>query len=211
MSAFLPAVAAAVPVGAGWSLHAVWLRRRLDRARRDPLTGLPGRDVFQVRARRMLRAPGVVVVLVDLDRFKVLNDRHGHGAGDAVLATTAARLAVWAEGRGGVVARLGGDEFAAAVTAPGDLPSALTGLHAALCVPVPYRRHQLRVGASVGTYREECLPHPELGRALRRADEAMYAAKRLGGGWQLATGPIPSMTSANGRRTGRRGTSGGVR
>lgn len=203
--------AAAGPLAAGWSVHGLRLRRRIERARRDPLTGLPGRDAFQAWARRMMRSRGLVLVFVDLDHFKALNDAYGHAAGDAVLVTAAARLAGWAEGRGGYAARLGGDEFAAAITAPTDLPDVLGSLHAALCRPVLYRHRDLHVGVSVGAYREEGLAESGLGRAMRRADEAMYAAKRTGGGWQIADGPIPSITTTNGRRTGRRGTSGGAR
>ncbi|GGR39260.1 GGDEF domain-containing protein [Streptomyces netropsis] len=216
MNALLTASAAAGPLAAGWSLHTLLLRRRVERARRDPLTGLPGRDAFTTTARRRLRAPGGVVVLVDLDGFKQVNDAHGHAAGDEVLASAAKRLAVWSETRGGCAGRLGGDEFAATITcpAPSDLPFELDALHDALTSPVPFRGAELDVGASIGAFAVAGLPEPVLGPALRRADEAMYAAKRGGGGWHVADGPIPVMTTTNGRRTGRPGTnprSGGSR
>ncbi|MEU1311725.1 GGDEF domain-containing protein [Streptomyces cinnamoneus] len=206
MSELLTALAAAAPLAAGWSLHGFLLKRSVEAARRDPLTGLPGRSLFQRRARKILRTGDVVVLLIDLDHFKALNDTHGHGAGDAVLATTAARLSGWAERHSGLAARLGGDEFAATITAPGDLPSALSALHGSLCRPVPCRCQDLQVGASVGAYYAAHLPEPALERAMRRADEAMYAAKRTGGGWQIADTPTPAMTTTNGRRTGRPGT-----
>ncbi|MGW2370279.1 GGDEF domain-containing protein [Streptomyces sp. NPDC001667] len=210
MSSLLPMAATAGPLAVGWAVHGLWFRRQVERARRDPLTGLPGRTAFLAWVRRM-RAQGLVLVWVDLDRLKALNDAYGHAAGDAVLVTSAARLAGWAEQHGGYAARLGGDEFAAAITSPSHLPDVLGELHEVLCGSVPFRRHELRVGASVGAYREEDLAESGLGRAMRRADEAMYAAKRSGGGWRIAHGPIPSMTTTNGRRTGRRGTSGGAR
>lgn len=92
-----------------WGVHGWWMSRRLRTARRDPLTGLWTRDAFTRRARRLLRNPHAVVVLADVDRFKQVNDTHGHAAGDALLAATAGRLA-HAVGRAGVAGRLGGDD-----------------------------------------------------------------------------------------------------
>ncbi|MEU1559768.1 GGDEF domain-containing protein, partial [Streptomyces mirabilis] len=87
LAALLPAAASL-----GWAVHARWLHRRLTTARHDPLTGLWTRDAFTRRARRLLRDPRAVVVLADVDHFKQINDTHGHAAGDALLATIAARL-----------------------------------------------------------------------------------------------------------------------
>ncbi|GGR40886.1 GGDEF domain-containing protein [Streptomyces netropsis] len=216
MNALVTASVAAGPLAAGWSLHTLFLRRKVALARRDPLTGLPGRDSFTTTARRRLLAPAGVVVLVDLDGFKQVNDTYGHAAGDEVLATVAARLKSWAQVRGGCAGRLGGDEFAATITCPTlrDLPCELHTLADLLCVPVTFRDTALPVGASIGAFPVAGLPDPVLHRALRRADEAMYAAKRDGGGWRIADGPVPAMTTTNGRRTGRSGTtarSGGSR
>ncbi|MEU9581002.1 GGDEF domain-containing protein [Streptomyces chilikensis] len=74
------------------------------------------RDTCTAHAQRLLRRHGdeTVVVLVDQDHFKAVNDRLGHPAGDAMLRATADRLAAWA-GPHATVCRLGGDEFAAAV------------------------------------------------------------------------------------------------
>ncbi|QSY52251.1 MULTISPECIES: GGDEF domain-containing protein [Streptomyces] len=208
MDTLLAASVAAGPVAAGWSLHTLLLRHRIDRARRDPLTGLPGRGMFEATARRALRKPGGVVVLIDLDRFKALNDAHGHAAGDAVLAAAAERLSAFAVLLDGCAGRLGGDEFALVVfpQRPDCLSFDLGGLHEDLCEPVPFRGTDLRVGASIGAFATTSLPAPDLSRALRLADEAMYDAKKIGGGWRIARSPIPSMTSTHGRRTGRRGT-----
>ncbi len=163
--------------------------------------------MFLRRANRLLKVPGAVMVLVDLDRFKALNDTHGHAAGDAVLARLAERLMVWAGALDGCAGRLGGDEFTAVVVPrhPDGISCHLDNLFDLLCAPVPFRDVELRVGASIGAYVAE--RPPELGRAMRRADEAMYTAKRAGGGWRIADTPTPAMTSTNGRRTGRPGTS----
>ncbi|MBT2383001.1 GGDEF domain-containing protein [Streptomyces sp. ISL-11] len=200
--------AAAAPLLAGWSVHTLLLRRRIARIRLDPLTGLPGRAQFTTSARRDLRAPGAVVVLLDLDGFKAVNDTHGHAAGDAVLTAVGDRLQTWAALLGGSAGRLGGDEFAATAVIPDSArrPFELRELDEVLCSPVPFRGAELTVGASIGAFAVAGLPAPALDLALRRADEAMYAAKRTGGGWRIAEGPIPEMTTTNGRRTGRPGT-----
>lgn len=114
MSALIAATMAAGPLVAGWSVHLWWLRRRLESARRDPLTGLWTREGFARRAAVLLRDPRAVVVLADVDHFKHVNDTHGHAAGDALLRATAGRLAHYT-GPTGVAGRLGGDEFAAVV------------------------------------------------------------------------------------------------
>lgn len=206
MSALIPAAAAAAPL-AGWSLHALWMRRRLDTARRDPLTGLHTRAVFEKRAGRLLAGGPCAVLLVDLDRFKELNDTFGHAAGDAALQGAAAALNDANNDRG-AVARLGGDEFAAVIPMPDpiSLPWLLRGLHDELCAPTVCRGRVLTVGASIGACWTGELPVPDLSLALRRADEAMYAVKRGGGGWLPADGPELTRRTVNGRRAGRTGT-----
>lgn len=180
MSPALSAMAA-LPL-LGWSVHAAALRHRLDLARRDPLTGLATRGQFTDRATRLLRASPALVVLVDLDRFKPLNDTHGHAAGDAALHAVAERLTAWAR-RGGLAARLGGDEFAAVLPAPADPGRELAALHSALTEPFTYQNQWLEVGASVGGHLAPA--DTPLARALCAADAAMYDAKRDGGGWRL--------------------------
>ncbi|MFB7862241.1 GGDEF domain-containing protein [Streptomyces sp. NPDC056069] len=163
----------------GWALHGSMLLRRLGAARRDPLTGLHTRAGFTARAEHfMTRNANALVILVDLDDFKSVNDTHGHAAGDAVLTTTASRLTAWC-GRHGIAARLGGDEFAAIVTDPAHT-AGLPALRAAFDRPVPYRGHTLRVSASVGHCHRAHLPVPILTDALSAADAAMYAAKGHG-------------------------------
>ncbi|WP_323748967.1 diguanylate cyclase domain-containing protein [Streptomyces sp. PR69] len=98
MSHTLTAVSAALPVVAGWSVHSVRLRRRIEAARRDPLTGLWTRDAFAERACALLaRSRAHLVCVVDLDGFKQVNDTLGHAAGGAVLRTVGRRLAGWAK------------------------------------------------------------------------------------------------------------------
>ena len=194
MSPALSAMAA-LPL-LGWSVHAAALRHRLDLARRDPLTGLATRGQFTDRATRLLRASPALVVLVDLDRFKPINDTHGHAAGDAVLRAVAERLTAWI-GRSGIAARLGGDEFAAILPAPADPGQELTDLHYSLTRPVAYQAKQLEIGASIGAH---LAPASEpLSAALCAADVTMYTAKRHSGGWHLASPDGPAESEAPGR------------
>ena len=111
-----PLIAAAgLSALAGWTAHATYLRRALRAARCDPVTGLPGRAGWTAQAARIMRGRGTrTVILVDVDRFKRVNDTYGHAAGDELLAVTAARLCAWAARvGGGACGRLGGDEFTA--------------------------------------------------------------------------------------------------
>ncbi|MFF3317645.1 GGDEF domain-containing protein [Streptomyces sp. NPDC003035] len=172
-------IAAAGLPALGWALHGSMLARRLGAARRDPLTGLHTRAGWTTRAEHLITRHGnALVLLVDLDDFKAINDTHGHAAGDTVLTATASRLAAWC-GRHGIAARLGGDEFAAIVTDP-DHTAGLPALRAALDQPVTHDGHTLRVSASVGHCHREHLPVPLLTDALSAADASMYAAKGHG-------------------------------
>ncbi|MER6615159.1 GGDEF domain-containing protein [Streptomyces xantholiticus] len=206
MSQVLAAVSVSLPLAAGWSVHSLRLRHQLVVARRDPLSGLYRREAFETKASRMLRRGPLGVAVLDLDGFKAVNDTHGHAAGDAVLSAVGARLAAVVAGRG-IGGRLGGDEFALAVPLPGSI--ALSGLlrqtSQALHVPVTFEGQALPLGGSVGGLWTGQLPASDLSRAMRRADEAMYAAKQEGGGWRIAYGCQPTHRTVNGRRAGRRG------
>lgn len=209
MSALFPAAAAAAPLAAGWSAHTLLWRRRLERARRDPLTGLPTRDAFERRAARLLYSGPRAVFVIDLDGFKGVNDNYGHTAGDAALAAAGRRLTHWATDAGCIVARLGGDEFAAVapIYSRADLTWELGRLHTALCQPIPFDGLALSVGASIGAVWTGPARHAYgLPVLLRRADEAMYEAKHAGGPWHIATGTTPTHPTVNGRRAGRDGT-----
>jgi diguanylate cyclase (GGDEF)-like protein len=185
----LPVYAAALPL-AGWAVHSGVLTARLNRARRDPLTGLLTRDGFERAARKALdhpkRYPEMGVAFVDLDRFKQVNDTHGHAAGDAALLHTAVSLRLFA-GVGGTAARLGGDEFAAVL--PVTTLSLRVGRLAARLHGFTWNGLDLPLSASVGVCRVADLPAPSLTAALGAADAAMYAAKQTSGHtgtWVLA-------------------------
>jgi diguanylate cyclase (GGDEF)-like protein len=210
----MTAVASASPLVAGWSVHSLWLRRRLVTARRDPLTGLWTRRDFERAAGHLAGRGPATVVLIDLDGFKQVNDRHGHHVGDLVIRGAGHGLTEWNNHIArGVVARLGGDEFAACFPAPDPDRARLTlsSLHGLLTAPLLVGDPDspvVAVGASVGA----CwVPDPGafgLPALLRRADEAMYAVKRGGGGVLLTTDPGTARGKVNGRRPGRRGAAG---
>ena len=162
-------------------LHAAHLA---EAAATDPLTGLANRSGLAQKSTQML-ADGAAhaLMLLDLDRFKPINDTHGHDAGDAVLRAVAARLQA-AVRAGDIVARLGGDEFVILLARPlpdDQLEALALGLEAAVRQPVDFQGQALTVGASTGIARS-----PQDGRTLtelmRSADQAMYQAKQSGSG-----------------------------
>lgn len=211
MSHTLAALSAALPLASGWSVHSLWMRRRIETARRDPLTGLLTRDAFADRAARRLAQGRSAVYVIDLDRFKEINDTHGHAAGDAVLRATGQRLSRWAADNAGTVVRLGGDEFAAVapVFSREDLLWTLTELTRSLEEPVHADGHVVTVGASIGAVAfNPRTDTADVSALLRLADEQMYRAKRGGAPWMRALSLTPEHATVNGRRDGRRGTSG---
>ena len=123
----------------------------------------------------------VAVLLVDLDDFKPIHDRHGHAVGDWVLRELADRLSSCVRGRG-TVARFGGDEFFVVLTGVDDRTAgarAAEELLRYLSRPLRIAGREARVGGSIGiaTYPDHGASPEEL---LERADEAMYVAKRRG-------------------------------
>ncbi|WP_030153741.1 GGDEF domain-containing protein [Streptomyces sp. NRRL S-244] len=215
MSHTLTALSAALPVAAGWSAHGFRLRRRIDAARRDPLTGLWTRAPFEERARKSLtRGRQRAVYVMDLNWFKQINDRFGHAAGDAVIRATGERLARWAADHAGVAGRLGGDEFAAVTDVCGEADTVTDNLSAKVLdllhrleQPVVFDGRPIGVHVSVGAVRY-WRDTADLSALLRLADEHMYMAKREGGGASLAPRfpTKPQSETVNGRRAGRRGT-----
>ncbi|MFC8258382.1 GGDEF domain-containing protein [Streptomyces sp. NPDC057291] len=205
MNTLLTTLAAAGPLAAGWSAHTMWFRRRLHTARRDPLTGLRTRDGFTRRATALLKNPQAVVVLADVDHFKQINDTHGHAAGDALLKVTADRLTHYV-GRHGVAGRLGGDEFAAVVIDNHDTAADLLAvLHGVLARPADGLDPAVHTTVSLGWVRAADHPGEDLSGLLRRADEAMYAAKQGRAGVRRA-GLGRLFATWSGRRAGRRGS-----
>lgn len=199
----------AVPL-TGWTVHAVSLHRKLAAARKDPLTGLLGRDCYTAKARQITDRYGdaALVVLVDLDHFKQINDGPGgHAASDRVLAATAARITAWAGSRG-AVGRLGGDEFAVAVRIrPARRALRLAQLTQLLAQPVEVEDGALvDIAASVGAASPDVLGTTDLSALQRAADAAMYAGKHTARA-VLADRSHATVPSINGRRAGRPGTS----
>ena len=153
-------------------------------ARHDPLTSLANRSQLTVLIQTALDAgPGLTagVLFLDLDRFKTVNDEHGHDAGDAVLVEVATRLTAGVR-PGDTVLRLGGDEFVVVCTLPvaspqGPLAALAARLEAALREPIPFRHKALHIGVSVGT--AVAVPGQEPGALLDDADRSMYRRKHL--------------------------------
>ncbi len=153
----------------------------------DPTTGLDNRAEFERRLGTALArvVPGrraVAMLLLDLDRFKVVNDSLGHVAGDALLVEVAGRIAETAP-EGACVARLGGDEFAVVVDpapSPGALIQLAHLLRERLARPYVLPRGDVVVcTASIGLTRVDD-PASTLEDVHREADLALYEAKDLG-------------------------------
>ena len=170
------------------------LRRQ---ALHDALTGLPNRTLLQDRLRQALRAtrrdalpataPSLALLLLDLDRFKEVNDTLGHHHGDLLLRQVAARLCATLRDSD-TIARLGGDEFAVLLPATGEegARAASEKIVAALALPFDLEDAPVQVGVSVGIALA-----PEHGQdvdaLLRHADVAMYVAKKAGENCALYT------------------------
>jgi diguanylate cyclase (GGDEF)-like protein len=165
--------------------------RLLDRLRwdsgHDGLTGLTNRTRFNDLIKGAVDALPcpAAVMLIDLDRFKEVNDTLGHHHGDLLLREVAGRLQTQV-GRQGTVARLGGDEFAVLLpdTTTGDAAQAAVSLLGALERPFTVGELNLEVTASIGV-----ALLPEQGKQpvilLQRAEVAMYAAKTAHSGWEI--------------------------
>jgi diguanylate cyclase (GGDEF)-like protein/PAS domain S-box-containing protein len=177
--------------GIVFTMRDITERKRLDLELRrqtlqDSLTGLPNRTLFTDRVEHALkraeRRDGSVVVLVlDLDEFKIVNDSLGHAAGDALLVAVAARLKAAARA-GDTVARLGGDEFGLLLEngdVDGGSELAAVRIQAALSAPFLVRGKEVPVNASIGIAVGSPWSHtPD--DVLRDADLAMSFAKEKG-------------------------------
>lgn len=170
-----------------WLLHVedITDRRRAEallrfQATHDELTGLANRGRLIQELEELAAAPeGVAVLLLDLDRFKNINDSLGHDRGDELLVTIADRLRL-AVRPGDLVARLGGDEFAvtlAGPVTPTDAEFVANRLLRLIGEPVTLGAQKLYPSASIGIAFSDTRDVADL---LRRADTAMYRAKAQG-------------------------------
>jgi diguanylate cyclase (GGDEF)-like protein len=158
----------------------------LVRADRDPLTGLLNRRAFNTQSAKLAADPAhsgahLVMVVVDLDDFKAINDTYGHQVGDETLIAVGQALSRAVVGAPAVIGRSGGEEFVVAAVLENDNPAPIAQqiCEEIAALPEP-------VTASVGTactaldaLRES--HESTLERLVRAADAAMYEAKRAGG------------------------------
>src|SRR4051812_7295602 len=162
----------------------------LQLAYQDTLTDMPNRSLFNERLRNAITGARsndtkLAVLVMDLDRFKYVNDTLGHAVGDHVLQQVGIRLRSLLR-KQDTVARLGGDEFAILIE-DADGSAALRVAHkilAALEQPIAYEDQPLDVGTSIGIAH---FPHhgSDAGTLLRNADIAMYVAKRNKSGYAI--------------------------
>ncbi|HSL57192.1 MAG TPA: sensor domain-containing diguanylate cyclase, partial [Acidimicrobiales bacterium] len=170
----------------------VFRRRLAHEATHDALTGLPNRaaslDHLRAALARVQRADtNLAVLFVDLDRFKSVNDRDGHAAGDAVLREVARRLAEGCRG-GDVVGRLGGDEFLVIAESVADAAGARQ--LADRLVDSLLAGRPATIGASIGI----AVSRPDISadELVHAADVALYRAKSAGGHRSELHGPDPT-------------------
>lgn len=160
-------------------------QRLSELALQDPLTGLANRTALQQHldqalARSLRRHELLAVMLIDLDGFKPINDQHGHGYGDLVLAEIARRLRQHIRD-GDLPARLGGDEFVVIcenVQSADDAQDLARRLLEGLDTPMHLEDRSVRVGASIGI--ALCHGDADATSLIRLADAAMYRAKAEG-------------------------------
>jgi len=156
------------------------LDRSLEMAVTDPLTGLRNRRYVRRHLEGMLRQGGAAVLMLDVDRFKAINDTHGHAAGDIVLREVAERVRQHLRASD-VVARYGGEEFLVVMagTAEEEAHVAAERLRTAIdSTPVVASSHSLHVTASVGVAAAET--GGDVDAVLSAADAALYEAKHRG-------------------------------
>jgi len=152
----------------------------------DVLTGLPNRRAFNDDLRRLIagceRSQGdFVLLLIDLDGFKDINDSDGHDAGDAVLVQVAVRLRELIR-ETDLATRLGGDEFSVALAHPRDkaaVDAACARIIKKLGEPISLANHRVMVGASIGVAKVSG-GHTTPDELYKAADMAMYEAKKSG-------------------------------
>jgi diguanylate cyclase (GGDEF)-like protein len=174
------------------------LQKSFDHARyHDAFTGLPNRGYFMVQLERALRElrtrrrQRIAIVLVDIDRFKLINDTLGHTAGDEVMVQVARRFERATDAFEGVLARWGGDQFAMLLF---DVHSSDTAvavaklLRESLRAPFELRKHRVSIAASMGVTCVDTGPQ-RAEDVLREADIALSVAKSQEGARVVAYHP----------------------
>ena len=167
------------------SWHADAARRLHDLASLDELTGLPNRRTMTAHLESTLErlaagtSPGAVVLYLDLDDFKAVNDTYGHVVGDRLLQAVATRVKACVRSCD-VVARFGGDEFVVVLEgAPQDIEAVvLPGLERAMAEPVTIDAVVVSEPASIGVATIRPGERVDAETVLRRADAEMYRVKR---------------------------------
>jgi diguanylate cyclase (GGDEF)-like protein len=188
---------------AWWLLASLASTKR--RACRDPLTGLANRAAAEdLHLRATATGRMMTLMLLDLDKFKNVNDTYGHDAGDRLIQVIAARLATQARALGGLAARLAGDEFVVIIPAGGacehrrQADALQNSVAAQVVVPGHYERHTITPSATIG------MAIPRDGQdswssLLKAADIALYSEKRtqerdvpVGPGFQSVAQMVPA-------------------
>jgi diguanylate cyclase (GGDEF)-like protein len=169
-------------------------------ARHDPLTDLPNRVQLRERLAEMVRngRPGerCAVICLDLDRFKIVNDTHGHQVGDDLLVAVTRRLKNLLRPQD-TIARLGGDEFAIVlqhVRRQSHVERLAERITVELAKVFAIKGLRISIGASLGIAMET-VTELNPAEAMMRADIALYAAKSRGrGGWRVYTPEMHELT-----------------
>ncbi|MBT3238721.1 MAG: diguanylate cyclase [Rhodospirillaceae bacterium] len=153
----------------------------------DPLTGLPNRHLLGDRLEESIKRASrskseVALMFIDLDKFKVINDNHGHAAGDEALKIVSQRLVTSAR-RTDTIARVGGDEFVAILEDLHSIDEAeliAQKMIAAISDPMEIKGNECSLGASIGicVYPDHADDIPGL---MHCADQAMYVVKQESG------------------------------
>jgi diguanylate cyclase len=160
------------------------LESYLSEARTDGLTGLANRRAFDKKLDEMFAqyqrgGESFALALVDIDHFKKINDTHGHQIGDAVLRSMADRMTRGIESAV-MVARFGGEEFAILLPAPLRSASEKMDAFRRSCAAKAIDCDGLEVPVTVSIGVSQPQQDTIIGPLVRRADEALYAAKKIG-------------------------------
>jgi diguanylate cyclase (GGDEF)-like protein len=154
-------------------------------ARTDELTGLPNRRRFLSELEILRRKEGTLLLL-DLNGFKAINDQYGHEVGDLLLKQVTTRFSR-AIPSDVLLARLGGDEFGAIIYGTANYASEIAlALRATISYPFSLPAGEIFIGVSIGSVANDQATENKEG-LLRRADAAMYEAKRSGVGLVYGT------------------------